>query len=208
MATHTIKAGDTPWSLAVKYVGAGTRWKELCAANPQLPKHATYGCVFTVGKVLTLPESWAPSEPKPEPPLYAVVPAVNPTVQPTTPVQPVPTVDSTTPKQNVTPIQTRTTTVTQPVKPPGQESESFIPGLPGTIAGIDTNYLLMGTAGLALIGLAVLTTGSKKAAPAAAAPAASSPAMAQNPRKRRARKSKAPKRGRKSRRSAKKRGRR
>lgn len=197
MATHTIKSGDTPWSLAVKYVGAGARWKELCAENPQLPKHATYGCVFTVGKVITLPSSWVPEEKVAEPPLYAVVPAVNPTVSP--PVQP-----QTVSTVNTTIVSPKLVTNTQPSQPVilEKEPESIIPGLPGKMFGVDTNYLLMGVAGLALIGLAVVTTGGKPAPkPAAAAP--SSPAMAKNGRRgrkyrpRKSRKVRATKRSRK-----------
>lgn len=195
MATHTIKSGDTPWSLAVKYTGAGTRWKELCSANPQLPKHATYGCVFTVGKVLTLPDSWVPEQ-NVEKPLYAVVPAVNPTVQPTSPVQPLPTVDQTMPKQVVSPIPAKPAYV---APAPITGGGSFIPGLPDTIAGIDTNYLLMGTAGLALIGMAFLVTGGKPGKAAAVAPATE---LKQNPSKRsRSRKSRRSQKG--KRRSAK-----
>ena len=56
------KASDTPWSLAVLYTKSGSRWPELCAVNPQLPKHPTYGCVFpkAPGNIY-LPDSWVPA---------------------------------------------------------------------------------------------------------------------------------------------------
>jgi hypothetical protein len=67
MATHILKSGETPWSLAVLYVKNGNRWPELCAANTNLPKHPTYGCVFPkVGTAINLPASWVPvTETKP-----------------------------------------------------------------------------------------------------------------------------------------------
>jgi hypothetical protein len=62
MALYTLKSGDYPWSLAVRFTGNGNRWPELCAANPNLPKHATYGCVFPkIGSNINLPDSWAPA---------------------------------------------------------------------------------------------------------------------------------------------------
>lgn len=56
---HIVQANDTPYTLAKKYVNDGNRWPELCKANPKLPKHPDWGCVFTVGKAVTLPEAWA-----------------------------------------------------------------------------------------------------------------------------------------------------
>jgi hypothetical protein len=58
METYIVKSGDTPWKLATSYVQNGNRWPELCAANPQLVKHPTYGCVFKVGGQINLPDSW------------------------------------------------------------------------------------------------------------------------------------------------------
>jgi hypothetical protein len=58
---HIVQANDNPTKLAIKYVGDSKRWPELCAANPQLAKHAEWGCVFpAVGKSINLPDSWAP----------------------------------------------------------------------------------------------------------------------------------------------------
>jgi hypothetical protein len=61
---HIVQANDNPTKLAIKYVGDSKRWPELCAANPQLAKHADWGCVFpAVGKSINLPDSWAPVDP-------------------------------------------------------------------------------------------------------------------------------------------------
>lgn len=38
--THTVQRGDTMWSIAVKYLGSGTRWKELAAWNGMTEKEA------------------------------------------------------------------------------------------------------------------------------------------------------------------------
>lgn len=56
---HIVQSNDNPTKLAIKYVGDSKRWPELCAANPQLAKHAEWGCVFpAVGKAINLPDSW------------------------------------------------------------------------------------------------------------------------------------------------------
>ncbi len=61
MATHVVAAGDTPSSLARRYTGDATRWRELCRANPQLATHAQWGCVFPApGKIINLPADWVP----------------------------------------------------------------------------------------------------------------------------------------------------
>lgn len=33
MQTHTVKTGDTLWTLARRYLGAGARWGELWSLN-------------------------------------------------------------------------------------------------------------------------------------------------------------------------------
>jgi hypothetical protein len=58
MANYTIVSGDTPSSLANRFTGTPSRWPEICAANPQLKKHPTYGCVWYTGNVVQLPSSW------------------------------------------------------------------------------------------------------------------------------------------------------
>ncbi|MDP7636315.1 MAG: LysM peptidoglycan-binding domain-containing protein [Phycisphaerae bacterium] len=37
-ATYTIKADDTLWSIAVKHLGSGQRWKDIEEANPGLDR--------------------------------------------------------------------------------------------------------------------------------------------------------------------------
>lgn len=47
---HQLKSQDTLWSLAIKYLGNGTRWKEIQALNPELnPKK------LPVGKTIQIP---------------------------------------------------------------------------------------------------------------------------------------------------------
>lgn len=55
---YVIQKGDTPSKLAIRFTGKEGRWPELCKANPQLQKHASYGCVFYVGKTIKIPDSW------------------------------------------------------------------------------------------------------------------------------------------------------
>ena len=33
---HTVRKGDTFWSLATRYYGTGRRWRDIAAANPSL----------------------------------------------------------------------------------------------------------------------------------------------------------------------------
>lgn len=61
--THTVVMGDTPWALAVKYLGDGTRYPEIMALNG-LAKDAT----LIVGQVLKIPPKDAQPEPKPPTP--------------------------------------------------------------------------------------------------------------------------------------------
>lgn len=55
---HVVVRGDTASKIAQQYTGNQKLWPELCAANPQLPRHPTYGCEFHVGNTLELPASW------------------------------------------------------------------------------------------------------------------------------------------------------
>lgn len=58
--THTVKQGETLWSIAAEHLGAGARYREIVALNPDLLP--TGGAFIKVGWVLTLP---APTTPKP-----------------------------------------------------------------------------------------------------------------------------------------------
>lgn len=48
--THTIAAGDTLWSLAVKYYGDGKQSKKILEANPGLEPTR-----MSIGKKITIP---------------------------------------------------------------------------------------------------------------------------------------------------------
>ncbi len=48
--THTVRKGDTLWSIAKEYYGDGKRWKEIAAAND-----FTHESKLPVGKVLRIP---------------------------------------------------------------------------------------------------------------------------------------------------------
>jgi hypothetical protein len=80
---HVVTRLDSPWSLAVKHTGEGGRWRELCAANPNLPKHQKYGCVFRVGEAINIPASWTGGT-SPAP----TSPTASPTASPTSPTSP------------------------------------------------------------------------------------------------------------------------
>lgn len=58
MASYVVQRGDYVGLIAQKLTGDGRRWTELCAANPQLPKHPTAGCVLYAGQTINLPASW------------------------------------------------------------------------------------------------------------------------------------------------------
>lgn len=58
---YDIKGDGTdlwPWDLAELYTGNGARWPELCEANPELPKHPEWGCVYPPSGRLNIPEQW------------------------------------------------------------------------------------------------------------------------------------------------------
>lgn len=59
-ATHTVKSGESPWSVATYYTGNGTNWKALVNANPQYPVDAKTGSFknFYAGMVLKIPAGW------------------------------------------------------------------------------------------------------------------------------------------------------
>lgn len=47
---HVIAAGDTLWSLSVKYYGDGKQWEKIVAANPGLAPTR-----MPLGKAITIP---------------------------------------------------------------------------------------------------------------------------------------------------------
>ena len=48
--THTIAAGDTLWDIAKKTYGAGSKWKTIADANPEIDADN-----LTVGTTLKIP---------------------------------------------------------------------------------------------------------------------------------------------------------
>jgi hypothetical protein len=71
--THTVRAGETLWSLAARYYGDGHKWRDLAAANG-LPAGAERG--IAVGQVLRVPAGGsAPVVPAASAPAAAAAPA-------------------------------------------------------------------------------------------------------------------------------------
>jgi len=138
MNQHILKSGEYPSNLAVKYVGKESRWPELCNANPQLKKHATYGCVFpAVGTAINLPDSWPP--------------------------KPGDIVNQTTTTTIQTP--TSTTTVTSTVSPDLKESvASLLANVPSLTAQVSTSPASQAAAAAAV---PASTTTNSTTAPAA-----------------------------------------
>jgi hypothetical protein len=62
MPTYVVQKGDYAGEIARKFTGDARRWPEFCAANPQLAKHATAGCVVYAGKTVNLPASWSAAQ--------------------------------------------------------------------------------------------------------------------------------------------------
>jgi nucleoid-associated protein YgaU len=69
LATYTIKSGDTPFGLATRATGQGSRWTELRPPNPELKTVqtkdpdsgkviATHLVPFNPGQVIKLPSTW------------------------------------------------------------------------------------------------------------------------------------------------------
>jgi len=49
--THTVQKNDTMWSLAVRYLGDGQRWRDIAAINPDIKPTA-----MPIGAKLLIPE--------------------------------------------------------------------------------------------------------------------------------------------------------
>lgn len=59
---HTVRAGETLWGIAERYLGDGSRYPEIASAN-----HLANPSVLRVGQVLTIPGKKAASKAKEEP---------------------------------------------------------------------------------------------------------------------------------------------
>ena len=73
--SYRVAKGDSAWAITQKLLGAGTRYRELFAANPAKPmdKKRTNWKYLNPGELLALPRSWAieierrfPAQTKPE----------------------------------------------------------------------------------------------------------------------------------------------
>lgn len=53
---YTAKSGDTLGTIAAKYLGSSSRWKEIWDANPQI----TNPDLIYVGQSITIPEVYGP----------------------------------------------------------------------------------------------------------------------------------------------------
>jgi len=58
-ATHVVKRGDTPATIARQYLGDAARWPEIAQANPGLDARS-----LQIGQVLRLPETAAQAQPQ------------------------------------------------------------------------------------------------------------------------------------------------
>lgn len=87
--TYTVQAGDSPWTIAQKVYGDGTKYKLIMEANGLTDQ--TRLRVGTVLKIPSLGNPSAQSTPAPAAPTSAVIaptPATTPTALPTAPVFP------------------------------------------------------------------------------------------------------------------------
>ena len=54
--THTVTSHtESPWDLAEEYLGAGQRWKDIAALNPDIAELATGDAYLPAGAVINLP---------------------------------------------------------------------------------------------------------------------------------------------------------
>lgn len=62
--THTVvSAAEVPWDIAERYLGDGTRWRDIAALNPDVPQLATGDQVLPKGAVVILPPDARPAAP-------------------------------------------------------------------------------------------------------------------------------------------------
>ncbi|MFJ2478031.1 LysM peptidoglycan-binding domain-containing protein [Streptomyces sp. NPDC087659] len=62
--THTVvSAAEVPWDIAERYLGDGTRWRDIAALNPDVPQLATGDQVLPKGAVIALPPDARPAAP-------------------------------------------------------------------------------------------------------------------------------------------------
>lgn len=61
-ATYVVQRGDTPATIAAKFVHNGGRWRELVAANSRKPTHRDGNFVsLRAGETISLPPAWTPA---------------------------------------------------------------------------------------------------------------------------------------------------
>ncbi|GAB2711502.1 LysM peptidoglycan-binding domain-containing protein [Kitasatospora kifunensis] len=78
--THTVQsATETPWSLAIRYLGDGQRWADIAALNPGL--HLTANSALPQGTVVTLPADATPTTPGSATPTAGTASTTTPTGQ-------------------------------------------------------------------------------------------------------------------------------
>lgn len=66
--THTVvSAAEVPWDIAERYLGDGTRWRDIAALNPDVPQLATGDQVLPKGAVIILPPDARPAAPATSP---------------------------------------------------------------------------------------------------------------------------------------------
>jgi hypothetical protein len=165
---YTILYGDNPSKLAVKFTGKASRWPELCAANPQLPKHPTYGCVFTVGKPVTLPASWEPAITFTTQPVPAsTTPAVAASPQPGGTAAPTPAAASLINMEQDLIVggdpMSKSPTALAPAALPATPAAAKVTTTQASIfGGLSSNMILIGGGVMAAIVLAVVVVKSRK----------------------------------------------
>ncbi|MER7817128.1 LysM peptidoglycan-binding domain-containing protein [Streptomyces sp. NPDC096153] len=65
---HTVvSAAEVPWDIAERYLGDGTRWRDIAALNPDVPQLAAGDQVLPKGAVIALPPDARPAAPATSP---------------------------------------------------------------------------------------------------------------------------------------------